>query len=140
MEQRSHLQTSTDLNALSGVLIWFEQLEHSQINPQFWLECQLALAEGFTNAVRHAHGQRSVETPIDLEAILTSDWLELRIWDCGHPFDLHLKLAALPEKIDAEQEGGRGLKLLQTIADDLHYIRTADQRNCLVIRKQLLKD
>lgn len=132
--QTAHLQVRTDLNVLMDVLAWFDQFNHPPIPFQIWLQCQLALAEGFTNAVRHAHhGQTNLL--IDLEVILFAERLEIRIWDQGEPFDLHQTLKSLPSKIDTEAEGGRGLKLMQRIADSLSYARTSDRRNCLLIVK-----
>ena len=86
------LQVNTDLNALALVLQWYEQLEHLPIPKQVWLQCQLALAEGFTNAVRHAHKGMPLETPIELEVRVFNESLEMRIWDSGKPFDLKAKL------------------------------------------------
>ncbi|NJM63119.1 MAG: ATP-binding protein, partial [Oscillatoriales cyanobacterium RU_3_3] len=37
--------------------------------------------------------------------------------------------------IDEIAEGGRGLKLMWQIADELSYTRTADDRNCLFVSK-----
>lgn len=132
--QRADLQVNTDLNALMDVLAWFDQFNHPPIPFQIWLQCQLALAEGFTNAVRHAHHGQA-DLPIDLEVIMFPERLEIRIWDQGEPFDLHQRLKNLPTEMDSEAEGGRGLKLMQKIADSLTYARTPDSRNCLLIVK-----
>lgn len=133
--QTVKLQVKTNLNDLDLVLSWFAQLYQPQIPQMFWSQCQLALAEGFTNAVRHAHKGQSSEVPIDLEATLTPQGVELRIWDQGPPFDLNQWLSSMPEKIDEDALGGRGVKLMQDIADHLSYERTADSRNCLSIIK-----
>ena len=45
----------SDLLCLGEVLGKYEEVKPEFINQRVWLECQLALAEGFTNAVRHAH-------------------------------------------------------------------------------------
>jgi serine/threonine-protein kinase RsbW len=49
------LETATSLDMLADVLAWFGKLQPPSIPKSVWLRCQLALAEGFTNAVRHAH-------------------------------------------------------------------------------------
>jgi serine/threonine-protein kinase RsbW len=128
------LQVNTDLNALTQVLAWFDQFNCPPLSYQTWLQCQLALAEGFTNAVRHAHDGQPAELLIDIEVIIFSEHLEMRIWDHGEPFNLTQKLMSLPQEMDTDSEGGRGLKLMQRIADSLSYIRTGD-RNCLIIVK-----
>ncbi len=134
---RAFLQVNTDLDALNHVLGWFDQFNNPPVPSQeWWLQCQLALAEGFTNAVRHAHRGRSLDLLIDLEAQIFDDRLELRIWDQGDPFDLKQRLHAMPESLDTEAEGGRGLRLMERISDDLSYTRTDDSRNCLLLVKK----
>lgn len=132
---KSCLQVNTSLDALSQVLSWFEGFNHPPVPRKVWLQCQLAVAEGFTNAVRHAHQWLPLETPIDLEVRLFDRYLELRIWDQGEPFNMEAFIAHLPSKINEEDEGGRGVMLMKTIASHLSYVRQADGRNCLLITK-----
>ena len=90
--QHISLQVNTDLNALTRVLEWFEQLKDLSLPNEVWWNFQLALAEGFTNAVRHAHKNMPVETPVQLEIIVFNGRLELKVWDCGPYFDFDAKL------------------------------------------------
>lgn len=90
--QNIKLKVKTELNAVNQVLQWFEQLESLPIPKRDFWECQLALVEGFTNAVRHAHKGMSLESPIELEVIVCNNHLEMRVWDYGPPFDLKAKL------------------------------------------------
>ena len=90
--QHISLQVNTDLNALTRVLEWFEQLKDLSIPNEVWWKFQLALAEGFTNAVRHAHKNLPVETPVQLEILVFNGRLELKVWDCGPYFDFDAKL------------------------------------------------
>lgn len=133
--KRALLKVTTDLNALVDVLSWFDQFQVPPIPYDVWLQCQLALAEGFTNAVRHAHHHKPPETPVDLEIQIHSGKLEIRIWDSGPGFDLEHHFDNRPVKVDTTAEGGRGLGLIRQIADDLSYTRTSDHRNCLYIGK-----
>lgn len=98
------------------------------------MQCQTVLAEGLTNAVRHAHEGKAIETPIEIEVLIQARSLEIRIWDQGAGFDLAQRLVALPQTVSQDAIGGRGLLLLQRLADRLSYTRTGD-RNCLVIVK-----
>lgn len=132
---KASLQVNTDLDALAQVLDWFEQFNGSPIPAQTWMQCQLALAEGFTNAVRHAHRDQPVELAIDVEAQVFEDRIEIRIWDQGEPFDLNQRLESMPKELDSEAEGGRGLRLMERIADKLSYTRVQDTQNCLLIIK-----
>jgi len=90
--QHISLQVNTDLNALTRVLEWFEQLKDLSLPKEVWWKFQLALAEGFTNAVRHAHKNLPVETPVQLEIMVCNGRLELKVWDCGPYFDFDAKL------------------------------------------------
>jgi serine/threonine-protein kinase RsbW len=130
-----HLQVRTDLRLLEQVLAWFGQLRHPPIPEEVWLAVSIALAEMFTNTVRHAHRDLPPETPIDLEALILSQALGLKVWDCGPQVDLLQWIAALPENIPATDEGGRGLGLIRKIADEMSYGRTDEGRNCFYIAK-----
>ncbi len=119
-----------------------------------WLKDQLnalnlALAEGFTNAVRHAHRGLPQETPIEIVLSLWSEKslsyvqskslptrdrqrLEIRIWDHGPPFD--------PDSLEEPQpgtlrQGGYGWFLLRRLADRVIYERDPNGHNCLLIVK-----
>ena len=93
--QQNHkisLQVKTDLKAVDRVLCWIDQLEHLPIPEAVFHQCKLATIEGFTNAVRHAHKHLPVETPIELEITVFNNRIEIKIWDCGKPFDFNAKL------------------------------------------------
>ncbi len=140
--QNAQLQLPSSLDGLAKVLSWFDQLYQSFIPKTIWIRCQLALAEGFTNAVRHAHKDLSSDVPIDLEVTILEEQIKILIWDYGPPFDLMQKIQEMPNDFDRPtggerslKGGGRGLKLMRDIADDLNYERTEDGRNCLIIVK-----
>jgi len=98
-----YLQVKTDLSALTEVLQWYDRLSHLPIPKLVWWKCQLALGEGFTNAVRHAHRGMPLTTPIKLEIRVFKQQLEIKIWDYGQPFDFAAKLR---EILDREQING----------------------------------
>ncbi len=128
-------QFPSDLKALDQILSWFDQLSQPYIPRKVWLQFQLALAEGFTNVVRHAHKDLSGDLSIDIEVTIAPQFLELRIWDWGPPFDLEGRLQNLEHQVDLKAGGGRGLAILQKISDQLSYTRTDDNRNCLLVAK-----
>lgn len=132
--KKADLQINTGRSALDPVLSWFAQLYEQRIPTSVWIRCQLALAEGFTNAVRHAHQGKQPDLPVDIEVTVCTESVEIKIWDSGATFDLERKIKDMSE-IDPEASGGRGLKLMKDIADSLSYTRTADDRNCLSIVK-----
>jgi len=133
-----HLQVKTDLKALTQVSEWLENIVLPLIPQDLWWQCSLIVNEGFTNAVRHAHQNLPSETPIDLEVKVFADYLEIRIWDRGQPFNLKAKLHSIiqEQRDPLDREGERGLVFMYKLTDKLCYIRT-DDRNCLVMRKNL---
>jgi len=133
---QADLQVCSDLGENDKVLSWFEQLHQAAIPKKVWLKCELALAEGFTNAVRHAHKYLPTETPIDIEVKICTEQMEIRIWDYGQPFELLEWLKQQPTQTDILAGGGRGIKLMYAIADNISYTRTSDNRNCLLIVKK----
>jgi len=135
---KAFLQVNTDLDELTKVLDWFDQFEKPPVSVQAHMQCKLAVAEGFTNAVRHAHIGQPAYLLIDLEVQVFDDRIEIRIWDQGEPFDMTQRLSQMPEALDTEAEGGRGLRLMERIADHLSYSRLADDRNCLLLVKKFL--
>ncbi len=102
---------------------------------KIWLQCQLALIEGFTNAVRHAHAGLPMATPVQIEVAVTEHDIDIRIWDRGPGFDLGSVLKTKLTADSREAEGGRGLKIMYLVADRLTYQAMPDQGNCLHLRK-----
>ena len=96
--KKMRLQVKTELSALNEVLQWYDRLSKLPIPQLVLWKCQLALAEGFTNAVRYAHKGMPLETPIKLEIWVFNGWLEIRIWDWGKPFDLEAKVREILER------------------------------------------
>lgn len=130
------LQVKSKYEELTHVMAWFDTLRCPIIPDEAWFACQTMLGEGFDNAVCHAHKQLSPETLVELEAVVLNYAIILRIWDRGAPFDFEGRLQALPDEIDQNAERGRGLSILSKLADHLAYIRTSEERNCLVMVKE----
>ncbi|NJN30569.1 MAG: ATP-binding protein [Synechococcales cyanobacterium RM1_1_8] len=124
------------MHNLAVVLSWFEVLKPLLGNEMAWQQGRIALAEGFTNAVRHAHRGLPPETPILLVAQVGADELVLEIWDQGQFFDLERFVSQLPPS-SRDAEGGRGLRLIYEVADQVDYRRFYGDSNRLRIVKQL---
>ncbi|MBK4728425.1 ATP-binding protein [Oxynema sp. CENA135] len=131
------ITVKTDLTLLPDLLTWFERFNGPPLATPTWMQCQLVLAEGFTNAVRHAHKHLPPEVEIEIEVAVSSQCLELRIFDRGDPFDLPTAIERECQEIDPEAERGRGLYLMDRIGDRLEYRRTEDGGNCLYWIKYL---
>jgi serine/threonine-protein kinase RsbW len=137
MLKQDHLIVESQLARLTEVQQWFQHfctvaaVEFSWI-PQIFDQLNLALAEGFTNAVRHAHAHLPASTPIRIELNLCPGHLEIQIWDRGDPFDPDVLQEPKPGTL---REGGYGWFLLRRLADEVRYERSSDNRNCLRIVK-----
>jgi len=135
MLKQDHLTVQSQLKGLPQVQQWFRSFCAAAgvdwLNDDFD-QLNLALAEGFTNAVRHAHAHLPAETPVCIDLALWSDHIELRIWDQGDPFDPSVLQEPQPGTL---REGGYGWFLLRRLADDIQY-RRSDKRNCLLIVKK----
>lgn len=134
-QHTSQIETQTDPTALKSVLAWFDQFQATPIPHNIWLQCQLALIEGFTNAVRHAHGGLPQETPVRIEVSVSDRTIDIRIWDRGPGFDLASMLRHKISVNNPDSEGGRGLKIMYLVADRLTYEPAPDQGNCLHLYK-----
>jgi serine/threonine-protein kinase RsbW len=104
---------------------------------------QIILIEGFTNAVKYAHLNLPTETPIELFVDIFENLIEIRIWDYGLTFDLEEQLQ-LEIKMNAEdstkRESHRGLLLMNSLTDELSYIRENEAKNCLIMRRKITRD
>jgi serine/threonine-protein kinase RsbW len=130
------IHVNTDLNELSNILEWFQGLDQQSVSVEDWMECQIALAEGFTNVVRYAHQALPPQTLIEIDVNFHPNHVEMQIWDCGPPFSLMEELDRCSAEVTDSSTSGRGLMLLQKIANELDYRRVDEVRNCLFLIKR----
>jgi serine/threonine-protein kinase RsbW len=130
------IHVNTDLNELSRILDWFQDLTQESVDADDWMQCQIALAEGFTNVVKYAHQFLPPQTLIEIDLDFYPNHVEMRIWDCGPPFSLMDQVDQYATSITDEAASGRGLLLLKKIANELDYRRVDETRNCLVLIKR----
>jgi serine/threonine-protein kinase RsbW len=135
MPRCEHLIVDSKLEALFKVQQWFKDLYASLDPESAWVKgycdrLNIAVAEGFTNAVRHAHAMLPPETPVIIDVLLKGDRIEICIWDQGKPFNPdHL---TEPEPGSLLSDGGYGWYLLRRVADKVIY-RRQGTKNCLEI-------
>ena len=135
MLKQDQLIVQSKLEDLTQVQQWFDVFCSASKLP--WLEAvfdqvNLALAEGFTNAVRHAHSHLPTDTPIEIDLLLWQEKLEVQIWDMGKPFDPNKLTEPKPGTL---KEGGYGWFLMRRLADNVDYERNDLGRHCLRIVK-----
>ena len=92
-------------------------------------ECELIMVEACNNAIKHAEPQGAWK-PVSVEVRVEGGRIEIRIIDHGPGFEWP-RNASLPEP---DQESGRGVFLINALADYVAYERQGDQ-NVLVLRK-----
>jgi serine phosphatase RsbU (regulator of sigma subunit)/anti-sigma regulatory factor (Ser/Thr protein kinase) len=90
--------------------------------------CELAVVEACNNAIKYAGAEgRCLE--VGLEVICSKSDLEIRVTDHTGGFELPKKI----ELPDFEKESGRGLYLIDSLMDEVTYLRGRGE-NCLVMR------
>lgn len=112
----------------------------AELDAQSIDEIELAVIEAITNVIRH--GQvASADAMLQVDILVYEHLLEYQIKDTGHPIPAHLferanhfcfSFEQLP--LDQLPEGGMGLALIHTIADEMSYHSEAGI-NTLVIRR-----
>ncbi len=90
--------------------------------------CELCLAEACNNAVQYA-AKASLGLPLCAEAICHPAGIELRVSDHTAGFTLTKKRGIAPGR-----ENGRGLFIIQSLMDEVRYLRSGDG-NTLIMRK-----
>ncbi|ELS05412.1 anti-sigma regulatory factor (Ser/Thr protein kinase) [Xenococcus sp. PCC 7305] len=131
----SKLQVTSELTALAQVLSWFESVKDPLIPSLVWIECQTVLGEAFDNVVIHAHKDLPSATAIEIGVKFLSQLIIIKVWDQGSGFDLESQRLKISQGVDDYAEHGRGVQILDKVADHLSYFTEQDGRNCLLIIK-----
>ena len=144
------------LEETQALLDWFAQAQPAWLDPLIWIQAQTALVEGFTNAVRHAHGPMANPPSIGVQVEISGNLLGLEIHDHGGSFDLRAAWRAAEEATAAdrnqgvpddpsvlpEREAHWGLIMLLSLHRDhgwvIHYDPLPDGGNLLVLQKALV--
>jgi serine/threonine-protein kinase RsbW len=146
----SQLAVKSDLDELETVLEWFGHLSDPTVPSELWMQGQLALVEGFTNAVRHAHADQDPPPPVQLSVQVSSQRFCVQILDQGAPFDFDAALAAVEKAMEASdhdplaREAHWGLVMLLTLRSTygwtIRHRRIGEATNCLSLCHSLSAD
>ncbi len=135
------IKVNSEMTASEEIFLWFKQLNSPPIpDPVMWWQCETLLHEGFANIVEHAHKDLPSQTQIALEAERCKQYIEIRIWFYGPRFNLEQKLKEIPPLEDNESEGGRGLRIMDELADYLRYEHMGNNLNCLRMKKYFIEE
>ncbi len=91
--------------------------------------CELCLAEACNNAVQYVTPAGAAH-PVVAEAVVHAASVELRVTDRTPGFELQ----ARPARLSPERENGRGIFIIQSLMDDVDYLRGRTE-NTLVMRR-----
>ena len=134
--QMIRLEGMTTAPEMQRILNELELLNQPPLsNQRIWWECQTAIQERIGNSLRYGHRELPPETPIEIEVTRTDEFIEIRVWDRGFFFDLAQQIAQQSDLDQNFQVGGRGLKIIEKVADKIDYFKTDDSRNCFLLIK-----
>jgi anti-sigma regulatory factor (Ser/Thr protein kinase) len=93
---------------------------------------QLAVDEACANVIEHAY-QGDESNTIDIDIVLKSDRVTVRIRDEGEPFlDTECRLPDIFEYAALKRSGGFGVHLIRTLADSVEYSTRGRSNVCSV--------
>lgn len=126
IHQTTHIETPSRTKYIPGIVY---QIASSSVAVGF---CQhdlesnvkLALVEALTNAIEHGN-QREPGKLVRVDASLKSDTLEVTIQDEGPGFDHHKQVDPTKEE-NLLSERGRGIFLMRSILDEVHFNETGN--------------
>ena len=90
-------------------------LRHREVTARCRAEFAVLISEASTNAVRHGHGDQPIEANIDVD----DQRCVLEIGNSNGHLDQTRLHAGMPTP---DQESGRGLPLIGTLADAVHVL------------------
>jgi serine/threonine-protein kinase RsbW len=94
---------------------------------------RLALAEAYSNVIRHAHREQP-HLPVVICLEIENQAMALEIWDRGAGYDPEAYHTPSPED---RQEHGYGWMILNRLMDHVEYKPQIDGRNCLKLAANL---
>ena len=138
MIKQDTLILNSQIELLDKLLDWAKETMAGVLFDQDINQCLLLISESFSNAVLHAHKAKPANTEIEIKINVSSERVDVYVWDQGAGFDLEHKIARLSNlTLDPLDEGGRGLLIMSRLADNISYYKEQDGRNCLHIEKNL---
>lgn len=103
-------------------------------DPNALADLVLAVNEAVTNVIRHGYKAQ----PGDVEIVVFCGLDSVTVWlyDNARPFDPTLTPTPDITRPLAERPlGGMGVHMMRTFTDEMHYQRTPDGRNSLLLKK-----
>jgi len=100
---------------------------------------ELAVDEACANVIEHAYGSDSTHE-VTVKARLDAESVQIDIVDTGCGFDpKQVEQVNLEQLISKRKTGGLGMRLIQSLMDEVHYQIVPGQKNELRMVKRLKK-
>jgi len=111
-----------------------EALTGMNVPPEKYNNILLAITEAVNNAIIHGN-KNDINKTIDLEFILTDDFLKVIVTDEGEGFDLNkVPDPTLPENLLSEH--GRGIFIMKHFVDEIK-VEKSPQGSSLILKIKL---
>jgi serine/threonine-protein kinase RsbW len=102
-------------------------------------QLELAVDEACANVIEHAYGDDKTKQ-VTVRAIFDEDTLRIHVIDTGKGFDpTQVQQQDLKDLIAKRKTGGLGMRLIETLMDEVHYDVEPGRRNELRMVKKLRK-
>jgi serine/threonine-protein kinase RsbW len=114
--------------------------EQAGMSPADVGKLKLAVDEACANVIEHAYGSDDTRE-VTVKAKLDSDAVQIEIVDTGRGFDpMAIEQADLEQLVSKRKSGGLGMRLIQSVMDEVQYQIGPGQKNELRMVKRLKKD
>lgn len=102
---------------------------------------ELAVDEACANVIEHAYGGHDVTKEVIVRVTFDHETLSIDIEDTGRGFDPDsIRPEELEQLISKRKTGGLGMRLMQTLMDEVRYEIEPGKKNALHMVKRLRKE
>lgn len=108
-------------------------------SPNEAAKIELAVDEACANVIEHAYGPE-VTKEVSVKAIIDDDTVQIDVVDTGIGFEpSEIPQKELDQLVAERKSGGLGMRLINTVMDEVHYEVIPGQKNELRMIKRLKK-
>ncbi|QKW07892.1 ATP-binding protein [Streptomyces sp. NA04227] len=115
-------------------------METAGVDPDISYDLSVALSEACANAVEHG-GRAPGATPggYRVTAYLEGERCRIEVADAGPGFPVGRPRTTAPGRVPAESESGRGMYLIEELADHVHFGNAPGRGGAVVSFDKILK-
>jgi serine/threonine-protein kinase RsbW len=111
--------------------------EHAGFEESDLIKLVMAVDEACTNIVEHAYGH-DVTKEVTIKAIYDDKELNIKLIDTGRQFNpIEAKSESLKDLVRKRKSGGLGIRLINTLVDEVRYEFLDENKNLLHLIKKL---